>query len=580
VRLTRAQSLVVVVLAVLVVGLALRYRREAAVPRSARIGYTHDPPYMFRGEDGSPRGLDIDVLRQAAGRAGVALDWVYVSRPGHADSALRQGLVDIWPALTVLPARSREFFFTDPWLQAEVWVVVRDGTGLPPKTFDDRIGLSPLPISSHLVRTHFPRAQHVPFRDGQALANALCNGDVNVGLLAAADLSQAVTGPDESCRAANLRPFVVPDSMLSLGIAARAGYEGTATRLRAQIDAMAADGTIRSVILPYSLYAATEVLAVYELLQARAQARLYLWGTVILAAALAGTIALLAALQRANRRTRQSLEARAALEERLHAAQRLELVGRFAGGIAHDFNNLVTVIVGYASMAANRGSTDPLIAESIAEIQHASDHASDLVRQLLAFGRKEEVEPRVLSLHKELESLRPMMQRLVQADIAVSILPGAMQDRVLFDPGQLSRVLLNLASNARDAMPEGGSFRVSTVNSRDAAGHLRICLRVEDTGVGMTADVRDRAFEPFFTTKAEGSGTGLGLSVVHGIIGQAGGEIDVDSAPGAGTRITMWLPVAELPEPAQAAGQRPAPTPLEAPTTVDVLAPDKSGAYT
>jgi signal transduction histidine kinase len=550
VRLTRARIVALIGMALALAALTWHYQRNTVVPRSARIGYAHDPPYMFQGENGTPQGLDVDVMQRAATRAGITLEWVYVAPAHHVDAALRDGRVDIWPALTILPARTRDFFFTDPWLQAEVWVVVRGGTGLPPESFDGRIGLAPLPVTSYLVREHFPRARHVPYRDGQALAQALCNGEVNVGLLAAADLSQAVTGPDQRCRAANLRPFVLPDSMLNIAVAARPGYEGTAARLRAQIDAMAADGSIRAVILPYSLYAATEVLAVYDLLQARAQARLYLWVTIILGVALAGSIVLFAGWHRANRRARQSLEERAALEERLHATQRLDLVGRFAGGIAHDFNNLVTVIVGYAGLAANRQPSDPVIAEAITEINHASDRASDLVRQLLAFGRKETVEPRVLSLHEQLEALRPLMRRLVQADVAVSIAPGATHDRVLIDPGQLSRVLLNLASNARDAMPQGGHLRISTVDSRDADGHDRVCLRIEDTGVGMAPEVCRRVFEPFFTTKATGHGTGLGLSVVHGIVGQAGGEIDVESELGVGTCFTVWLPLVHLPRPA------------------------------
>jgi signal transduction histidine kinase len=521
-------------------------KRDAEVPRAARMGYTHDPPYMFQGTDGRPQGLDVDVMRHAATRAGVALEWVYVSPSSQVDAALRAGRVDIWPALTILPARARHFHFTDPWLQTEVWVVVRGG-GLPARTFDGQIGLAPLPVTSYLAREHFPRARHVPYRDGPALAHALCTGEVLVGLLAAADLSQAVSGSDPRCRNADLRPYVLPDSMLHIAVAARPGYQGTAARLRSQIDAMAADGSIRAVILPYSLHAATEVLAVYQLLQARAQARLYLWGTVILGVALAGSLALFAAWYRASRRARRSLEERAALEERLQATQRLELVGRFAAGIAHDFNNLVTVIVGYAAIAANRKPSDPHIAEAISEINHASDRASDLVRQLLAFGRKEAVEPRLLSLHEQLQSLRPMMHRLLQSDVVLSFALDATHDRVLIDPGQLSRVLLNLASNARDAMPGGGRLRIATMDSRDSAGRQGVCLRIEDTGVGMSPDVRQRAFEPFFTTKATGLGTGLGLSVVHGIIGQAGGEIDVDSELNGGTRFTVWLPVIEPP---------------------------------
>ena len=515
------------------------------VPTEARVGYAHDPPYMFRGDDGTPQGLDIDVMQHAAERAGMTLHWVFVPEAGDVDTALRDGRVDVWPALTVLPARERKFFFTDPWLQTEVWVVVRGGTRLPPSSYDGRIGLAPLPVARHLAREHFPGAGHVLYRDGPTLAAALCAGEIDVGVLAAADLSQAVAGPDPRCRAANLRPFVVPDSTLRIAVAARPGFEGTASRLRAQIDHMAADGSIRTVILPYSLHAASEVLAVYDLLQARAQARLYFWVTVILGVALVAAIILFTALHRANRRARESIEQRAALEERLHATQRLDLIGRFAGGIAHDFNNLIAVITGYACIAADRTPADPVVADALQEITDASERASGLVQQLLAVGRKEVVAPRLLSLHAELESLRPMIARLVHVDVALTILPGATHDRVTLDPWQLSRVLLNLATNARDAMPRGGCLRISTVNARDDGGRLRVCLRVEDTGVGMPPQLCGRVFEPFFTTKAPGSGTGLGLSVVHGIVSQAGGEIEVSSTPHVGTQFGIWLPVAD-----------------------------------
>jgi signal transduction histidine kinase len=530
-------------LAAALIGLAWWATRYPLGPSSARAGYLHDPPYMFQGPGGRPQGLDIDVMREAATRAGITLTWVYLPAPGNADRALRDGVVDIWPALTILPSRTAEFSFTDPWLRTEVWVVVRDGTTLPPPSYDGPIGLSPLPVTAFVVQKHFPRARQMAYRDGAALAHAMCDGEVDVGLLAAGDLAQALAGPDARCRQANLRPFVVPESTLRIAVAARAGYAGTAARLRAQIDAMAADGSIRSIVLPYSFHAATEILAVYEILQARARVRLFTWGTVVLGVVLVATLILFAALTRANRRARQSLIEKAALEQQLQAAQRLELLGQFAGGIAHDFNNLVTVIVGYAAISADRAATDPVLADALSEIRRAADRATDLVRQLLAFGRDEVVEPRVIGLHHAVDALTPMLRHVLRGDIHLELALGADHDRVLLDDGQLSRVLLNLTINARDAMPQGGTIRISTSNETTATGAPTIMLSLADTGVGMTPEVQARAFEPFFTTKEAGRGTGLGLSAVHSLVRQAGGTIALQSRPGMGTRFDLVLPV-------------------------------------
>jgi two-component system cell cycle sensor histidine kinase/response regulator CckA len=539
----RSRSLLLAAVASLLVGAAAWFSREDGGPRLARAGYVHDPPYMFQGADGTPQGLDVDVLQQAARRAGITLDWVYVTDASNADTALKGGQVDIWPALTVLP--TRDFFFTDPWLQTEVWVVVRDGASLPPSTFDGVIGVAPLPVADFLVRTHYPRARQASYRDGPALAEALCIGAVKVGLLAAADLAQAVAAPDGRCRAAHLVPFVLPESTLRIAVAARPGHERTATRLREQIDAMAADGTIRAIVLPYSFHAATEVLAVYELMQERARVRHFRWGTAILGVALIGALGLAIALWRAEQRTRQSMQEKSALEEKLRATQRLELVGQFAGGIAHDFNNLVTVIVGYSALAVEHAGPDGLVAEAVAEIRRAADRASDLVRQLLAFGRKEAVEPQVLDLHDQVRALQPMVRRLLRENIDLNMTLDADPAPILIDAGQLSRVLLNLTVNASDAMPGGGAIRITTSRIPPGDGApARVRLSFEDTGAGMSPEVQAHAFEPFFTTKEPGRGTGLGLSVVHGIVHQAGGGIDLVSTPGAGARFDLWFPLA------------------------------------
>jgi two-component system cell cycle sensor histidine kinase/response regulator CckA len=231
---------------------------------------------------------------------------------------------------------------------------------------------------------------------------------------------------------------------------------------------------------------------------------------------------------------------RAAAEEQLRQAQKMEAVGQLAGGIAHDFNNLLTVISGYGAIAQKRIGAGPG-AEELEEIAHATERAAQVTRQLLAFSRRQVLEPTVLDLNEVATGLAPMLGRLIGEDVAIAMLTDDRLAPVLADRGQLAQVILNLAVNARDAMPTGGMLTIETRMLED--GHVG--LIVSDTGVGMEPAVLEHAFEPFFTTKEPGHGTGLGLATVHGIVQQSGGHVSVRSEPGFGTTFTVSLPPAE-----------------------------------
>lgn len=241
-----------------------------------------------------------------------------------------------------------------------------------------------------------------------------------------------------------------------------------------------------------------------------------------------------------------------ALQEQYQQAQKLESIGRLAGGVAHDFNNLLTVISGYAELAMRQLSEDSPLQDWIAEITQAADRAAALIRQLLAFSRKQVIEPKVLDLNRVIHDLSGLLRRLVGEDIDVSTILESTGGRVLADDGQLQQVLMNLAVNARDAMPGGGKLTITTsdveIDDSYVASHpgsqsgAHILLAVTDTGVGMDEETQLRIFEPFFTTKAQGEGTGLGLSMVYGIVGQSGGWIQVSSEVGKGTTFGIYLP--------------------------------------
>lgn len=240
------------------------------------------------------------------------------------------------------------------------------------------------------------------------------------------------------------------------------------------------------------------------------------------------------------------------LEEQFRQSQKMEAVGRLAGGVAHDFNNLLTVINGYSQLVFNRLAVDDPNRPRLAEIQKAGDRAANLTRQLLAFSRKQMLQPRVVNLNMLLTELLKLLQRLIGEDIELALAPADDLGWTKIDPTQFEQAIINLAVNARDAMPQGGQLTITTQNSElddayaehypEVQAGAYVCVTVSDTGLGMAEATRVRIFEPFFTTKEVGKGTGLGLAMVYGFVKQSGGHIDVFSAIGSGTTFNIYLP--------------------------------------
>ncbi|HQK86984.1 MAG TPA: ATP-binding protein, partial [Acidobacteriota bacterium] len=250
---------------------------------------------------------------------------------------------------------------------------------------------------------------------------------------------------------------------------------------------------------------------------------------------------------------RHSEEERSRLEDQLRQAQKMEIIGRMAGGVAHDFNNLLSPILGYTEMALlDMHPEDPLFAD-VKNIREAAERAAGLTRQLLAFSRRQVLDMAVLNLNRTLSDLHKMLRRLIGEDIELVLRLSADLGNIRGDVDQLQQVVMNLAVNARDAMPGGGRLILQTENTTLAEGNavlppgVYVALSVIDSGCGMDAETLSHMFEPFFTTKERGKGTGLGLSTVYGIVKQHGGHIEAISQPGQGTTFRILLPRVEAP---------------------------------
>ena len=252
--------------------------------------------------------------------------------------------------------------------------------------------------------------------------------------------------------------------------------------------------------------------------------------------------------------TSQDVTERHTLEAQFQQAQKMDAVGRLAGGVAHDFNNLLTVMLGFCELLLEDANPDDPRRSDIAEIQSAGMRAARLTRQLLAFSRKQIIEPALLDLNAVLAEMRPMLGRLIREDVRVLFGTRPGLEQVKADRGQIEQVVLNLAVNAQDAMPHGGTLTIETANieldQEYASTHFAVkpghyvVLTVTDSGTGITPEVRERLFEPFFTTKEPGQGTGLGLATVHGIVTRSGGSVTIDSEVGRGASFKVYLPAA------------------------------------
>ena len=253
----------------------------------------------------------------------------------------------------------------------------------------------------------------------------------------------------------------------------------------------------------------------------------------------------------------QDITQRKQLEEQLRQSAKMEAVGMLAGGIAHDFNNLLTIINGYSHILLNAiPDTDPNHS-AVEQIMKAGERAAGLTRQLLSYSRRQVLQPRRLNLNQLLSGMEAMLRRLIAEDIELRFSPGHEIGQVTADAGQIEQVVMNLAVNARDAMPGGGILTIETCNAEldDRYASARPAMRpgryvalvVSDNGSGMDAETRAHLFEPFFTTKAQGQGTGLGLTTVLNIVKQSGGTLEVRSEPGHGTSIKVYLPRTDLP---------------------------------
>lgn len=247
------------------------------------------------------------------------------------------------------------------------------------------------------------------------------------------------------------------------------------------------------------------------------------------------------------------------LEERLRHSEKMEAVGRLAGGIAHDFNNLLTVISGYSGLVRAKLAPGERAHVHIQEVEKAAQRAAQMVRQLLAFSRRQILTPVPLDLNALIADMENMLRRLIGEQVQLCMSYDSRLGAVRADQGQMQQIVMNLVVNARDAMPDGGVLTIETVHCEDPAGMGEALLRVRDTGTGMDAQTRSHLFEPYYTTKDIGKGTGLGLSTVYGIVEQSGGRITVDTAPSKGTLFEIWLPCCgPPPAPAPAAVETPA----------------------
>jgi two-component system cell cycle sensor histidine kinase/response regulator CckA len=520
--------------------------------RVYRIGWMISPPFEVAGPDGGAAGIAVDLVNLAARRRGIQITWV--RWPQSSESALRTGSVDLWPLITVTPERLKVLHISEPYLRHEHCLLVRDDapTSKPAELATAKIGMANPSIDRHNLAKVLPSAIPAPQATIAAVLKDVCTGATQGAFMDRFTAMTALLG-QYGCDGHSLRWLAVPQVQSQLGVGSTFEAADVADAIRAEIGALAREGKLPEVFGQWGFLSTQDVAAVESLISARRR-EAYLMGVVVVFAVLlivAGSQTV--RVTRERNRTRRTEAALQESQQRLLQAQKMESVGRLAGGIAHDFNNLLTVINGYSDLVLGQmPESDPRRAQ-IAEIHTAGQRAAELTSQLLTFGRKQVVRPRPLNLNSVIAESEKMLRRLIGEDIEMVKKLDAATGVVLVDPGHIHQVLMNLAVNARDAMPRGGTLLIETsdehceappVGSAEAKAGSFVRLTVRDTGHGMDEATLKNIFEPFFTTKGT-KGTGLGLATVYSIVQQSHGWIDVSSTLGKGTTIHIFLPHAE-----------------------------------
>ncbi len=619
------------------------------------MGFGRIEPLKNQDQQDKPSGLAAGIVKEAARRKGIRLNWVHSNTPGI--PALINGEADLWVSMVDTPERRRIIHITDPFLITEYSFFVLSDS--PYRTWTDlthaRISLPNVEIYKTLLRRVAPDPTTVTATTYRNAWHSVIDGKADAVFIeqfnAAALLFEG--GPRE------MRPISVPLPRISLGVASTFPVGPVADEIREEIKVMTRDGSLARLSDQWGYFpglsmesidnlnterreermlsavAAAAVLILIlsvSLFRSRRQQRrlvaaesavrqseAYYKGLVGLLpdtlysvdrtgaptaplrdggwrqtdVALSGLLStpehldsvkrvigtgemaigelrlpsgmfveyrLIPALDgngrvsgamgilRDQTERRRAEEKQLELEDRLRSARQMETLGRLAGGVAHDFNNLLTVINGYSSLILADLEGHPS-REHVVQVAKAGEQAAEITNQLLTFSRKQIVAPGSVLLNAVIEDISRIMQRLIGDNVTLTTVLEPSLRPILADAGQLKQMLLNLASNARDAMSGVGDLTIRTSNLAEAPAGIPspcILLSVADTGQGMNPDVLEKIFEPFFTTKEIGHGTGLGLAMVHGIVHQAGGHIDVRSEPGAGTEFRIYFPAVDL----------------------------------
>jgi len=656
-----------------------------------RVGVRNYPPYYFLSPGQPPSGVGVDVISSAAQRLGFPIVWTPLKAGDLSDLALREGRIDIWPALTATRERSSEVYLTEPWLQSSYFLLSLQEKGFKRVSdLDGRpVSFIPSRFQIELSNKHLSKARLLPENTPEEALQSVCRGKADAAFVEARSGQALLLKRPEGCETAGIAFMAVEGASLPVSIASTKAMERQADALRAEIGRMANDGTLDAIIARWSFVTIRETLGIYTLEGDRERARLYIYGIVILLIALQvciwqiyrarlaqrvaveasealrtseeryrslvenandivfthdlhGTLTSLnrageiltgysrhevlgkeivrilapeyeesfkEALRRARtgemhypleveiigrdgRRLTLEINARLIkdgdrpssvegiarnvtdrrhLEDQLRQAQKMEAVGKLAGGVAHDFNNLLTVIVGYTAILQNKLAADTPENRMVLEIRRAADQAASLTAQLLAFGRRQRLQPCVLDLNAMVSDTQKMLVRIIGEHIKLVTDLDPRIGPIKADPSQIQQVIMNLAVNARDAMYKGGTLTLTTTGRHFETGETHsgvavapgdyAVLSVSDTGCGMDKLTQARVFEPFFTTKEMGKGTGLGLSTVYGIVKQSGGYVWLESQKGRGSTFTVYLPQTSEALPAAVAESASAPEP-------------------